>query len=146
MKVDRRTAPGSGPSDIERELNQLDAAPVLPGLRGRVLGRARESRANAALTPGMRILALACSALIVAVLAVDPLVGRREAARLEGLRGGPGVTEPKGPESDPVFWAELGVGARDMDRALGRGIVKPGSKAKDRLKGTIDHEDPESII
>ena len=145
MKVDRGTSPGSGPSDIERELNRLDAAPVPPGLRGRVLGRARESRANAALTPGMKILALACSALIVAVLAVDPLVGRREAARLEGLRGGPGVSELKGPESDP-FWAELGVGARDMDRALGRRIVKPGPKAKDRLKGTIDHEDPESII
>lgn len=146
MKVDRGTSPGSGTSDIERELNRLDAAPVPPGLRGRVLGRARESRANAALTPGMRILALACSALIVAVLAVDPLVGRREAARLERLRGVPRVSEPKGPESDPLFWAELGVGARDMDRALGRGIVKPGSKANERLKGTIDHEDPESII
>jgi hypothetical protein len=84
--------------------------------------------------------------LIVAVLAVDPLVGRREAARLEGLRGVPGVSEAMGPGSDPLFWAELGVGARDMDRALGRRIVKPGPKAKDRQKGTIDHEDPESII
>jgi hypothetical protein len=104
----------------------------------------------------MRILALACSAMIVAVLAVDPLVGRYEAVRLEGLLGVPRISEPKEPGIDPL-WAELGVGAKDIDRTLGRGTVRPGSRgreaslkdyirAKDRLKGTIDHEDPESII
>lgn len=156
MKVDRRTALGRGPSDIEWELGRLDAAPVAPGLRGRILGRAREVRAAAALTPRMRILALACAALIVAALAVDPLVGRLEAARLEGLLGVPGVPEPKGPGSDPL-WAELGLDAGGIDKALGGGIVKLRSKgreaslrdyrrAMDRMKGTIDHEDPESII
>ena len=68
VRDDRRNAPSSGPSDIERELGRLVPAPAPPGLRGRVLRSRSRVRANAALTPRMRTMAVVCSALIVAVL------------------------------------------------------------------------------
>ena len=155
MKDDRTAAIGGGPPEVELELGRLAAAPVPTGLRRRVLDRALESRENAVLTPGMRVLAIACSALIVAALVIDPLIVRRETARMAALLGAPGITEPMARESDSL-WAELGVDTGDIDRILLKGIVVSGAKgresylrdhlhARDRLKGMIDYENAEDL-
>ena len=73
MKDDRSEATDYGAPDIEAELGRLTPVPVPSGLRQRVMDRAREYRGKALLSPGMRIAAVACSVLIVALLAADPL-------------------------------------------------------------------------
>ena len=155
MKDDRTAAIGGGPPDVELELGRLAAAPVPTGLRRRILDRALESRENAVLTPGMRVLAIACSALIVAALVIDPLIIRRETARLAALLGVPGITEPMEQEPDSL-WAELGVDTGDIDRILLSRIVASGGKGRESylkdhlharglLKGMIDYENAEGL-
>lgn len=86
---DKRLKPARhGLPDIEGELGRLAAGPVPPGLRERVLARAVGARKGSALAPWMRALAAACAVLIVAILVIDPLVGRHEAARLAALIDG----------------------------------------------------------
>jgi hypothetical protein len=85
MRDDRSKAADRGTPDIETELGRLTPTPVLPGLRRRVIGRAGESRGKALLSPRMRIAGVACSVLIVALLAADPFLSRTEAVRLASL-------------------------------------------------------------
>lgn len=142
-------------ADVERELARLTGATVPPGMRQRVMDRATGARGDTALTPGMRGMAVVCSALIAAVLVIDPLIGKHETARLAALLGVPVITEPASQESDS-FWAELGVDKGDIDRILLRGIVVSGAKgrefnlkdhlhARDRLKGMIYYENTEGL-
>jgi hypothetical protein len=144
-----------GQTEMEKLLGRLVPDPAPPGLRERVLGAAVGARRSAALAPWMRMSAAACSVVIVAVLGIDPLVGRRETVRLAAFLGVPGTTEPMARESDSL-WAELGVDTGDIDRILLRGIVVSGAKgresylkdhlhARDRLKGMIDYENAEDL-
>jgi hypothetical protein len=150
----RKKVPGEA-ADVERELARLTGATVPPGMRQRVLDRATGARRDTALTPGMRGMAVVCSALIAAVLVIDPLIVKHETARLAALLGVPEITEPTARESDS-FWAELGVDPGDIDRTLLKGIVASGAKgrgfnlkdhlhARDRLKGMIDYENAEGL-
>ena len=59
--------------DIERDLERLKPVAVPAGSPARVLDRAAEARKSAALSPKMRVLAAACSIVIIAVLGLDPL-------------------------------------------------------------------------
>ncbi len=155
MTDDKKDAIGREAFDVEGELGHLAAAPVPSGLRQRVLDRATGARRNAALTPGMRGLAVVCSALIVAALVIDPLTGRHEAARMMALLDVTSAAEPEERGSDSL-WAELGVDPGDIDRAWRRGAAMFGSKGseaslkdylqmRDWLKGMIDHENAEAL-
>jgi hypothetical protein len=140
--------------DVKRSLERLVPRGVPPDLGRRVVGRALEARKNAAMTPRMRIIAAVCAVLIGAVLGADPLLGRRESARIAALLGGPGVSPPVG-EDVRLLWAEVGGDLGDLDKFLGERVVlsRLGSRGgagrayfevQDRLKGMIDHEDPEN--
>ena len=74
--------------DIEESLKRIVPKPAPPGLRQRVLASALESRKDAALTPRMRIAAIVCSILIVAILGADSLLGRHESAQIAALLDG----------------------------------------------------------
>jgi len=75
-------------NDIERDLRRLVPRPAPPGLGERVLDSALGARKNTALTSRMRIVAVVCMVLIVALLGLDPLIGRHESARLAALLDG----------------------------------------------------------
>ena len=75
-------------NDMERELARLVSKPMPSGLRGRVLASAREARERAVPAPRLRVVAVACSILLAAVLGADRLVGRHEASRLAALLDG----------------------------------------------------------
>jgi len=140
--------------DIKTSLERLVPRGVPPDLGRRIVGRALDARKNAAMTPRMRIVAVACAILIGAVLGADPLLGRHESVRIAALRDGPGVLAPAG-EDVRLLWAEVGGDLGDLDKFLGERIVlsRLGSRggagrayleARDRLKGMFDHEDPEN--
>jgi hypothetical protein len=81
-----------GSPDAEGDLGRLTPAPVPPGLRGRVMGRAAQTRKHAALTPRLRIAAVVCAVLILVVLGVEPILGKLEAMQIAALfDGGPGA-------------------------------------------------------
>jgi hypothetical protein len=145
---------GRDSDDIEKSLDQLVQLAVPPGLGGRVVGRALEARKNAAMTPRMRIVAVVCSILIIAVLGADSLLGRHESARIAALLGGPGVSAPV-EEDVRLLWGEVGGDLGDLDKLRKEGILlsRLGSRggagrayleARDWLKGMFDHEDPEN--
>lgn len=153
MKDDRKDAIGGGPPDVERELGRLAAAPVPAGLRRRVLDRALKSRASAALTPGMRMLAVACSVMIVGLVAADPLIGRHEAARLAAVLDG---RSPVGPTASPapeLAEALTGFGQVNMlarFRALATSVARADRpthilRVRERLKGWLNNEDLEDF-
>jgi hypothetical protein len=140
--------------DIEKSLGRLVPRGIPPDLGRRIIGHARDARKNAVMTPRMRIVAVVCTVLIGAVLGTDPLLGRHESARIAALLGSPGVSNPAG-EEIRLLWAELGADLGDFDKLRREGIVlsRMGSRndppwayfeAQDRLKGMIDHEDPEN--
>ena len=139
---------------MERELGRLAAAPVPPGLRQRVLGRAQEARSQTALSPWMRAAAVACGALIVAVLAIDPIAARQEAARMTALLDGRATSNPaadglselaealgdQGPGLDQL--ARLQTAARDVARGES---IRDLVMAHERLKGWLNHETSEDL-
>jgi hypothetical protein len=145
---------GRDPDEIEKSLNQFVPLAVPPGLGRQIVARALEARRNAAMTPRMRIAAVVCSILIIAVLGADSLLGRHESARIAALIDGPGVSAPV-EEDVRLLWGEVGgdLGVLDelrreeilLSRLRGRG--GPGRaylEARDWLKGMSDHEDPEN--
>ena len=82
--------------DIERDLERLKPVAAPAGLRRRVLDRAAEARKSAVLSPKMRVLAAACSIIIIAVLGLDPLIRKHETARLAALLDGRQTSFPSG--------------------------------------------------
>jgi len=88
MKDNGRKDAGRDLTDIERDLERLAPVAAPAGLRDRVMDRTAQARNSAALSPKMRILAAACSVVIIAVLMIDPLIGRHEAARVAALLDG----------------------------------------------------------
>jgi hypothetical protein len=152
VRDDRKAAAGGGSPDVERELGRLAAAPVPAGLRGRVLDRAFEARARAVLTPGLRRLAVACLAVIVAVAALGPLVGRYEAARLAALLDGrmpAPQAEGLAPElAELLAGDEKGAVSSAARQALAASAVRADRatnlfEVRERLKGWFSDEDLE---
>ncbi len=152
MKDDGKEVVGRGSPDVERELGRLEAAPVPAGLRGRVLDRAFETRANATLTPATRVLAIACSIAIVGAVAADPLLGRHEAARLAAVLDGRSPVRQE--ERTPPELAEVLAGDENAAERLAKLQVLAASAARavrpipifevrERLKGWLNDEDPE---
>jgi hypothetical protein len=123
-------------------------------MRRRVLDRALEARSNAVLTPGMRALAVACSIAIVAVLAIEPLVGRHEAVRMTALLDGRSSNLKAGEGASEL--AEMMGGQVGEVQTLMRlqimassGIreadFRDGLEARKRLKGWLDNEGQEIL-
>jgi hypothetical protein len=148
---------GPGPPDIEGELGRLAPGPVPPGLRDRILDRAGEARKSAVLTPGLRALTVACAALIVAILVIDPLVGRHEAARLAALLDG--RTAPPTENTEASVLAEVVGGTGEAVKAARlarleifaaaaarRERERRNTEARKWLKGWLAHEASEDLI
>jgi hypothetical protein len=140
--------------EIGKSLGRLSPSPVPPGLRQRVMDRALAARKSAALTPGMRILAVVCSVTIVAVLVIDPLVGRHEAARLAALLDGRSAFPAASPETE---LAEV-LGGQDIEteRMVRLQLAAAAAARKEqehhvteawrRLKGWLADETSEDLI
>ena len=137
MKDDKVNEIARGPADTEGELRRLIPKPAPPGLRQKVLSTALEARRNAVLTPGMRKLAGACSIVIVAVLAIEPLVGRHEAARMTALLDGRSSARTAGEEAYDL--AELlGVQGREADSMARLQIMAASASREDRVSDFIE--------
>jgi hypothetical protein len=155
VKDDKVNEIACGPADTEGELRRLVPSTVPPGMRRRVLDRALEARLNAALTPGMRALAVACSIVIVAVLAIEPLVGRHEAARMTALLDGRSSARTAGEEAYDLAEV-LGVQVGEADRMARLQIMAASASREDRvsdfiearkrLKGWLNNETSENPI
>jgi hypothetical protein len=155
VKDDKVNEIACGPADTEGELRRLVPSTVPPGMRRRVLDRALEARLNAALTPGMRALAVACAIVIVAVLAIEPLVGRHEAARMTALLDGRSSARTAGEEAYDLAEV-LGVQGSEADRmarlqimavSVGReDRISDFIEARKRLKGWLNNETSENPI
>jgi hypothetical protein len=152
MKDAGREGVERGAPEVERQLGRLAAAPVPEGMRQRVLARAEQARRDAALTPGLRRLAVASSIVLLAVVAVGPLIGRREAARLSALLDG----RSRGPAAEALApeLAEVLAGDENTAERLAKLQVLAASAARavrpipifevrERLKGWLNDEDPE---
>ena len=154
MNDDRKGTAGEGGPDVERELGRLAVIPVPPGLGQRVLGRAMEVRAQAALTPRLRALAAACSIVILAVLAADPVFSRREASRITAVVDGQAAPVPatsRLPELAEALDGQDGDWSR-MNRlqALAASAARMEARhdlisARERLKGWLSYETPEDL-
>lgn len=141
--------------DIERALARLAPKAIPAGLGQRVMASVLESRKNAVWTPRMRAVATICLVLASIAMAGDAVISKRQSGRIAALLGGPGVSNPAG-EEIRLLRAELGSDLGDLDKLLREGIFfsRLGSRrgspwayfeAQDRLKGLIDHEDPENF-
>jgi hypothetical protein len=158
MKRERSTSGGPdladpGVLDIEHALGRLAKTPVPPGLRARVLGQAAAERRSAALSPGLRFTTAGCSLLIAAVLVLDPLAARREAARLASLLDGrAAAAEAYGPASELALELDIGASAAERLAHLqalassrsGKEIPEKFFQAREWLKGWLDHETSEN--
>lgn len=152
MKDDRMGRVGEGAPEVERKLGRLVPAPVPEGMRQRVLAHAEQARRGAALTPGLRRLAVASSIVLLAVVTVGPLVGRRESARLSALLDGRSpapaaeslATELAeflaGDEKGAERLAKLQILAASAERAA---RTTPIFEVRERLKGWFYDENPE---
>lgn len=156
----RRRGQGTLESDsasVERELRRLVPAAVHRGLGERILDRAAEVRRAATLRPWMRLAAAACSVLIVAVLALDPVLARHEAARMASILDGRPAASPEAEDAAVLAEAVGGTGgAAEASRTARLGTMIAASSRQElgrraiegrrRLKGWLEHEiseDPE---
>ncbi len=141
--------------DIERDLERLEPVAAPAGLRRRVLDRAAEARKRAALSPKMRVLAAACSIIIIAVLGLDPLIRKQETARLAVLLDGRQTSLPSG--EAPSELAEILTGrGKDAERLARVELAAAAAARKEqarqvrqawrRLKGWLDDETFEDLI
>jgi len=154
VKDDKVNEIACGPADTEGELRRLVPSTVPPGMRRRVLDRALEARMNASLTPGMRALAVTCSIVIVAVLAIEPLVGRHEAARMTALLDGRSSARTAGEEAYDLAEV-LGIQGSEANRMARLQIMAASTRREDRvsdfikarkgLKGWLENETSEDI-
>jgi hypothetical protein len=99
----------------------------------------------------MRVAAAACSVLIAALLALDPLLSRHEEARLKAMLDG--RFEAATASEPAAELAEVGLGQGALARRWdGQGPAvaaartsneKDSLKALERLKGWLEHETSE---
>lgn len=143
---------GEFEAGVERELGRFVRAPVPAGLRERVLVEAAEARRRAALAPWLRVAGASCAVLIVALLVLDPILLRREEARLAALLDGRAISM-NGLESAPEL-AEAGIGlgteaarwSRLQGLAAAAALKAPervSLEALERLKERWDYETPQ---
>lgn len=158
MKTDRRDDHGrdvseAGAAAIERELRRFAPAAVPPGLRGRVVDRAAETRRGALLVPWMRVSAVTCSVLIVTVLVAEPLIGRHEEARLAALLDGRNAAAAPGEKAPELAEAVFGLGAEADRLALLQTMATSAMRQNERrrffearkgLKGWLEDETSET--
>ncbi len=141
-------------TEIEKALGQIVPEPPPPGLRQKVLGAAFEARGNAVLTPGLRIVAVACSILLVIILGVDPILRRSEFARMAALLDGRSAAPPT--VEDAADLAEVlggqGREANTMARlqvaaasAVRKNRERDFIEARKRLKGWFENETSEDL-
>ena len=154
MKDDGRKDVGSDVMDVEKDLERLAPVAAPPGLRERVMDRAVQSRKGAALTPRLWILAAACSIVIVALLAIDPLMARHEDARLAAVIDGRQTSRPTGKEAADVAEILDGYGTEGTRMARLRSITAAAlrkeqgrhfAEARMRLKEWLDNETYEDL-
>jgi hypothetical protein len=135
--------------DVERALAGLKPVAAPAGLRDRVMDRATEARKSAALSPRMRILAAACSIVIVIFLGLDPLMGRHETARMTALLDGRPSARPAGEAASDL--AEILAGQGSEANRITRfeifavSVVREEHinnfiEARKRLKGWLEDE------
>jgi hypothetical protein len=139
---------------IEKELARLVPKGGPPGLRQRVVGRAREAGKNTLLTPRLRAAAVACLVLIVALLGAEPFMRRSELGRMAALLGARDVVPAAGAEATEL--AEI-IGTRGREAGLmgqARFLALASDRgdrersiidAKERLKGWLENEVPEDL-
>jgi hypothetical protein len=154
VKEEKANEIARGPAGTEGELRRLVPKSAPPGLRQKVLSTALEARMNASLTPGMRAMAVACSIVIVAVLAIEPLVSRYEAARMTALLDGRSSARTAGEEAYDLAEV-LGIQGSEADRMARlqimaastrrEGRVSDFIKARKGLKGWLENETSEDI-
>lgn len=146
----------AGAAAVEREIRRLAPAAIPPGLRDRVMNRAAEARRGAALRPWMRAAAVSAAALILALLALDPVLARREEARLaaalDGRTAAPSVEEDAGVLAEAMGGAG---GAKETARIARLEILAAAASRQEReqemldarrqLKGWLEHETPEDL-
>ncbi len=155
MRNDGRKDMERGLTDVERDLDRLEAVAAPAGLRRRVLARAAEAREGAALSPAMRILAAACLIAIVAVLGLDPLIRNHETVRLAALFDGRRMSLPA--EETSSVLAEILAGEGNAAERAARIRIQAASgvrggqdrqvtEAWKRLKGWLDNEASEDLI
>lgn len=143
--------PGGAERDgagVERLLGELVPVDAPAALRERVLRSAREEHKRTALRPGMRMAAATATLIILACLAIDPLMGRREADRFEALLGGP--TSPAPAETATELTEILAADAGELDRQIWfRALVRKtalenlereSTGARGGLKGRLEYE------
>jgi hypothetical protein len=136
-------------ADIERHLGELVPVDAPAALREHVLRSAQEARTRAALRPGLRVAAAAAALLILACLALDPLMAHREAGRFEALLDGrraPGPAETAA-EMAELLAADAGGGDRQiwLRNAVFTGLERDAERARGELKGRIEHEAVEGL-
>jgi len=155
MRDNGRKDAGRDLMNIERDLERLAPVAAPAGLRDRVMDRTAQARNSAALSPRMRILAAACSIIIVAVLGLDPLIVRHEAAQMAALFDGRQTASPAG--EAPSELAEVLTGrGRDAERLARVQLAAAAAARKEqarqvreawrRLKGWLDDETSEDLI
>lgn len=155
MRDNGRKDAGRDLMDVERDLERLKPVAAPADLRRRVLDRAAEARKSAALSPKMRVLAAACSIVIITVLGLDPLIVRHEAARMAALFDGRRTSLPSG--EAPSELAEVLTGrGRDAERLARAELAAAAAARKEqarqvreawrRLKGWLDDETSEDLI
>jgi hypothetical protein len=144
MTSEARKRRGNGESvpeaaGIERDLGRLARVDAPPGLKARVLDKAAASRRGALLAPWMRLVAAACAVLTLALLALDPLLGRHEAAHLAAVLDGRPAAPSAGQEALVLAEAIGAVdGAKEAAR-LGRLETLAGAAARrDRERQAIE--------
>jgi len=140
--------------DIERDLERLAPVAAPAGLRDRVMDRTVQARNSAALSPRMRILAAACSVVIIAVLMIDPLIGRHEAARIAALLDGQSSARVATEEAARLAEALGGQGIEDggiVRLEVMAAVAAREDRGRDffearaRLKGWLDNETSENL-
>ncbi|MBN2264439.1 MAG: hypothetical protein JW775_01370 [Candidatus Aminicenantes bacterium] len=154
MKDKERNVVGLPISDVEIGLGRLKPVAAPPGLRRRVLDRAREARGNVAMTPGLRITAVAGSLLIIILLGIEPALERNESVRLAAILNNQAqagsATGPASELADVLAVAEGEAGRLARLRAL---AVSAGREerindlieARESLKGWLDNETSEDL-
>jgi len=154
MRDNGRKDAGRDLMDIERDLERLAPVAAPAGLRDRVMDRAAQARNSAALSPRMRILAAACSVVIIAVLMIDPLIGRHDAARIAALLDGQSSARVATEEAARLAEALGGQGIEAggiirlevMAAVAGReDRTRDLFEARMRLKGWLDNETSENL-
>lgn len=120
--------------EVERFLRSIVPRPAPPGLREKVLVRARgERQARAWTTPLLRACLAACGALLVLALVTDAFLSRQQTRRIQALLDGTGTSQ-----------IDFGREGADLAAELG-GFLDPKQLALIRDWASRSKEMPQSL-